>query len=106
MFLTSVSDELSSGTGGIILIILLLIITAVVFAIKFALDIVINKKLAPKYYEEGFEEHEHSNHLYAIKNEPKKRRSAPSPKSSSGYTIIPKDKLFILENPVNKDRSI
>ena len=108
MYLFAVSDELSGGTGGIILIILLLIITAVVFAIKFALDIAVSKKLIPKYYDEGFEEHEQNynspGHLYAIKNDTPKKRYATNRTRNSGYTIIPQEKLFVLENPANKDR--
>jgi hypothetical protein len=87
------SDEISAAGGGIILIIALLIITAAVFVVKFALDIALNKKLFPH------EHNEEKNYIYALKNEPKKRHH----KSAAKYTIIPENKLFILENPSLKD---
>lgn len=99
-------EELSGGTGGIILIILLMIITAVVFAIKFAIDIALNKRFAPKGNEEKNFDSRGNEYFYAIKNEPQRRKRPPSrpPQSSPQYTIIPQDKLFILENPSKKDK--
>lgn len=93
-------EELSAAAGGIILMIILLIVTAVVFAIKFALDIALNKGL--RAARQPQHEDERGAPLYAVKNEsaPRKRKTA----SRSAYTIVPGDKLYILENP--KDRRL
>ncbi|NLK17377.1 MAG: hypothetical protein GX304_02485 [Clostridiales bacterium] len=89
-------EELSAVEGGIILMIILLIATAVVFSVKFALDIALNKKLSAR--DEQLPRQDTPT-LYAIRgNTPPKRRRA------GGYTIVPGDKLFILENPSERRR--
>jgi len=93
-------NELSSASGALILFMLLLIITAVVFAIKFALDIALNRTLNSMPDMQNQRE-EPQNKIYAIKAPSKKRQnSSRLPR----YTIIPEDKLFILENPTKKDK--
>lgn len=104
MYKLSASDELSAMSGGLILIVLLLIITAIVFAIKFGLDIALNNKLSDRTPEfKQYPQKQENRLVYAIKNEPVKRRTPPKT-AKSNYTIIPEDKLYILENPANKDR--
>jgi hypothetical protein len=94
--MTKLSPELSAGSGALILLVLLLIVTAAVFAVKFALDIALSKKLSqnpppPQRQPEK---------IYAVKTSAKKRSSR-----MQRYTIIPEDKIFILENPSSgKDR--
>ncbi|MDD4003260.1 MAG: hypothetical protein PHE12_03610 [Clostridia bacterium] len=99
------ANELSAASGALILFILLLIVTAAVFAIKFALDIALNKKLSQNE-EPHFQQDTHSrnNKYYAVKT-PVKRRQGSNRSGDTRYTIIPEDKLFILENPSgNKDK--
>lgn len=99
------ANELSAASGALILFILLLIVTAAVFAIKFALDIALNKKLSQNE-EAHFQQDTQSrqNKYYAVKTPAKRRQSTPR-SGGAHYTIIPEDKLFILENPSgNKDK--
>ena len=87
--------------GGLVLFILFVFITASVFIIKFVLDYALNKKIAD--LEKGAEKNikgktkerpVKGGYVYAVKTE-KKRKG----KSSPEYTVIPKDKLYIMENP-------
>jgi len=101
------SEDLSAASGGLILIIVLLIITAVVFAIKFALDIALNKKLTYSYEKDEpkqSQSYRENNYLYAIKNDTPKRQTRTRTTKKPQYTIIPENKLFILEKPSAKDK--
>ena len=78
--------------------IILLIATAAVFSVKFALDIALSRKLRAR--EEEPPPRQDRPTLYAIRggSSPRRRRSG------GGYTIVPGDKLFILENPSERHR--
>ena len=92
-------EELSAAEGGIILMIILLIATAAVFSVKFALDIALSKKLRAGK-DEPQQPSQDRPTLYAIRGGSSPRRK----RSSGGYTIVPGDKLFILENPSERQR--
>lgn len=100
MIMFRLSEDLTAASGGLILIIILLIITAAVFAIKFSLDIALNKKL---YNQENQTFYNEKEYIYAIKNETPKRRPRKDTKKTK-YTIIPQNKLFIFEKPSAKDK--
>lgn len=90
------ANELSAISGGIILIIMLLIVTALVFAVKFALDIALAKRLSVH------EKPQEKNFVYAVQNQTPRKKRTPS--KAAKYTIIPENKLFILENPSNREK--
>lgn len=100
----SISTELSAAEGGIILILLLLIISAAVFTIKFALDIALNKKLTHSFFDTELppaEKQSKGKTLYAFKsegNEPAKKRTQTRKQPQPYYTVIPEDKLFVLQS--------